>query len=360
MVNRYSDFINAITFFVIVFLMVSLSRYTRQHHPSAISIPETVLLLPEGGTIEELIEIMQARQFQFDLDEFNWFAKVYGWRSFRSGRYELDSEMSYDAFLSKLARGLQDPLRITVGAGLEQHRLIQRISAQLRFTEEELLYAMNDSILLADLAIEPHHLMGRILPNSYEMFWTTSPEQFLRRMLQEFDRLVTEPYATRMEEIGLSVDQVTTLASIIEWEVRFVDEKPRVSGLYWNRLRSGMLLQADPTVIYAIGERRRLLFSDYRVDHPYNTYRIRGLPPGPLNNPRISSIEAALFPESHNYIFMVATPGGYHTFTRTYEEHRSESRKFTNWLREQREIRQQREAEAAALNSQSADTAGGR
>jgi UPF0755 protein len=358
MINRDNLLIVASTYFLISVLMVFLSRYTRLENPSAIKVSEPVLLLYDGGTLTELTAIMRENGIEFDEMELQWASRILGWGSFRSGRYVLEPNMSYEAFLGKLVRGLQDPARIVIGAGLEQERLITRVANQFRFTADELRSAMNDPDILAELNIEPQHLIGRILPNSYELFWTASPEQFLKRMLQEFDRLVTDPYFDRIVELGMTVDEITTLGSIIEWEVRFVDEKPRVSGLYWNRLRIGMRLQADPTVNYAIGERRRLFNSDYLVNHPYNTYRINGLPPGPLNNPRISSIEAALYPESHNFFFMVATPDGYHTFTRTYDEHLRESRKWTNWLREQRQIRQQREA-AAAINAQT-DVAQGR
>lgn len=267
----------------------------------------------------------------------------------------IDNPMTYGNFFTKLSFGLQDPMRVVIGGGLERDRFILRVAGNFRFSADELSYAMSDSTLLMDLGVENNQLIGRLLPNTYEMYWTTSPEQFLRRMMQEFDRAVTQPYASRADELGLTLDQVTTLASIIEWEVRHVDEKPRVSGLYWNRLNRRMLLQADPTVAYAIGERRRLLFSDYRVDHPYNTYRIRGLPPGPINNPRLTSIQAALYPEEHNYLFMVATPEGYHAFTTNYQDHLRESRKWTNWLREQREIRARMEAEAARNEPVTAD-----
>jgi UPF0755 protein len=212
------------------------------------------------------------------------------------------------------------------------------------------MLAMVDTTFLMKYEIEQSDLVGRLIPNTYEMYSTITPEQFLDRMMLEFDAAVIQPYALRANELNLTIDQITTLASIIEWEVRHVDEKPRVSGLYWNRLNRRMLLQADPTVVYAIGDRRRLLFSDYRVNHPYNTYRVRGLPPGPLNNPRLTSIQAALFPEEHNYLFMVATPEGYHSFTTNYQDHLKESRKWTTWLREQREIRAKRETEQQLLD----------
>lgn len=347
MLNRSSEITIAIALFLVAFLMVFLSRYSRLESTFAIQPDEfqEVLLLHDGGTLHELIPILHQNNIQFDEAELLWAADIKGWRGFRAGRYEVSKPFSYDEFLSKLGRGLQDPFRVMVPGGQDTERLIQRISNQFRFEADALERVMNDSSFLASIEVEQHHLIGRLLPNTYEMYWTASPEQFLRRLMQEFDNAVKLPYEARATELGLTIDEVTTLASIIEWEVRHVEEKSRVSGLYWNRLNRRMRLQADPTVAYAIGERRRLLFADYRVNHPYNTYLFAGLPPGPINNPRITSIKAALYPERHNFIFMVATPDGYHTFTTNYNDHLRESRRWTAWLREQRQIRQQRELE---------------
>lgn len=344
-----------ITAIFLAFLLVFLNRYNRLENPAAVIPGQTVLLLAEDGQLQDLIPTLIELEYEINKEDFTWAINTYGLINYRAGRYVINNPMTYGQFFTKLSFGLQDPMRVVIGAGLERDRFIQRVAGNFRFSAEELTYAMSDSTLLMDIGVENNQLIGRLLPNTYEMYWTTSPEQFLRRMMQEFDRAVTQPYSSRAEELGLSLDQVTTLASIIEWEVRHVDEKPRVSGLYWNRLNRRMLLQADPTVAYAIGERRRLLFSDYRVDHPYNTYRVRGLPPGPINNPRLTSIQAALYPEEHNYLFMVATPEGYHAFTTNYQDHLRESRKWTNWLREQREIRARMEAEAARNEPVTAD-----
>lgn len=356
MTNRSSEFTIALAVFLVVFIMVFLSRLTRLESVLAVQPQQKVLFLPEGGSLDDLIEIMHQNEFVFNESELRWAANIKGWKVFLPGRYEMAEVYSYDGFLSRVARGLQDPFRVSIPSGQEYDRLVQRISNQFRFEEEELRNAMADSSFLAEYDVAEHRLIGRILPNTYEMYWTSTPQQFLRRMMSEFEVAVNAPYAERAKELNLSIDQIITLASIIEWEVRHVDEKPRVSGLYWNRLRRNMRLQADPTVTHAIGERRRLLFSDYRVNHPYNTYLFAGLPPGPINNPRISSIRAALYPEQHNYFFMVATPQGYHSFTTTYNEHLRESRRWTSWLREQRNIRQQREAEVESMRLQEADS----
>lgn len=355
---RKEDIIISVSVFLLVLLVVFLSRLTRLESGESLEINDSiVLLLPENGKISDLVPVLLADSVAVDSLEFEWARKLLNVEAYISGRYVFDQSISYRDFFTKLNRGLQDPMMVTIPSGQFQDRFIERISNRFRFSEDELRSSMSDTLFLSNYGIRVDQVIGRMIPNTYEMYWTVSAEQFLQRMFTEYDKAVTEPYSIRAQELGLTLDEVNTLASIIEWEVRHVDEKPRVSGLYWNRLNRRMLLQADPTVSYAIGERRRLLFSDYRVNHPYNTYRVRGLPPGPLNNPRLTSIQAALFPEEHNFLFMVATPEGYHAFTTNYQDHLRESRKWTAWLREQMEIRARREAEAQSQSQSSNSSA---
>jgi UPF0755 protein len=353
---RKEDLILGISVFLMVLLVTFLSRFTRLESNSSIQVEESVTLyLPESGDLVDLIPELIVNGIEVDSSEYIWALNILDVQSFAAGRYVINEGVSYRDFFAKLSRGLQDPMMVTIPIGQFQNRFIERVSSRFRFSEEELSAAMSDTTFLSEYGVRVDQVIGRMIPNTYEMYWTISAEQFLERMFVEFNKAVTEPYLNRAQELGLTLDEVTTLASIIEWEVRHVDEKAKVSGLYWNRLNRRMRLQADPTVNFAIGERRRLLFSDYRVNHPYNTYRVTGLPPGPLNNPRLTSIEAALFPEEHNYIFMVATPEGYHSFTTNYQDHLRESRKWTAWLREQREIRARMESESK-VNSETQPT----
>ena len=336
----------SVALFLIGFMSVAFDREIRLNRADTIVLNDQNVYLYENIGLNELIDSLKQSDIKFNEDELRWSAGILKYSSFKAGHYEFPEQTSYTTFLSKLARGLQEPVYVIIPAGVTKDIFIQRVAAQFRFSEHELEQAMFNEHLLTEYDVKEHALIGRMIPNSYEYYWTSSAENFTNRMLRTFDETVTKRYKNRLNEINRTIDEITTMASIIEWEVRHVEEKPRVSGLYWNRIRRNMMLQADPTVSYAIGERRRLLYSDYRYNHPYNTYLFRGLPPGPINNPRLSSIEAALYPENHNYLFMVATPEGYHAFTRTYDEHLRESRKWTTWLREQRLIRQQMEAEA--------------
>jgi UPF0755 protein len=342
------DFITGIVLFSVISLLAYFYRDARLNNPAGITGDAgSIVFLYEQEDLDGLVGLFNEAEIQFDEPRFRWAAHIFGWRNFLPGRYDLTGEQTYESVLRIFGNGLQTPGNVTIHTGQWEERFIQRVSAQMRFTEEELFEALRDTAMLEKHGLQQHHVMGRMLPNTYEMYWTSTAEQFIDRMLAEFDRAAVQPYAERYEELRMSVDQITTLASIIEWEARYDHEKPKISGLYWNRLNNRWRLQADPTVSYAIGERRRLFNRDYQFVHPYNTYRISGLPPGPINNPALSSIRAALFPEDHDYFFMVATPEGVHTFTRTYADHRRESRKWQQYIREQTAIRQQREREAA-------------
>ena len=336
---------------ILSFILVFGSRYNRLYNSQAISSEISVeLYLTERTNLQDLGIQLEKLSIEIDKDELNWAGRVLGWRFFRPGLYVIDQDYSYGDFLSKLARGIQDPANVTVLPGTDRDRLSRMLAAQLSADSISFRSLFTDS---SDLAMETgltgEELFSRMLPNTYQIYWTSNPQAVVRRILNEFNSRVTNQYSDQIANSGYDVNEIVTLASIVEWEARLNDEKPKIAGLYLNRLNRNMLLQADPTVLYAIGERRRVLFEDYQFDHPYNTYINRGLPPGPITNPDESSIIAVLEPMDHEYLFMVAAPDGSHQFSRTFEEHRQASAEWRRWIREQYRIRDQREREEALL-----------
>ena len=333
------------------FILVFGSRYNRLYNSQAISSEISVeLYLTERTNLQDLGLQLEKLSIEIDKDELNWAGRVLGWRFFRPGLYVIDQDYSYGDFLSKLARGIQDPANVTVLPGTDRDRLSRMLASQLSADSISFRSVFTDS---SDLAMETgltgEELFSRMLPNTYQIYWTSNPQAVVRRILNEFNNRITNRYSDQIANSGYDVNEIVTLASIVEWEARLNDEKPKIAGLYLNRLNRNMLLQADPTVLYAIGERRRVLFEDYQFDHPYNTYINRGLPPGPITNPDESSIRAVLEPMDHEYLFMVAAPDGSHQFSRTFEEHRQASAEWRRWIREQYRIRDQREREEALL-----------
>lgn len=329
--------------FFIFFSIFYFSRDSRISNQYAIdSDTDLVLFLDERSNLEELIEYISESGLDFDLSELRWVSSLLGWRTFSPGRYEISGPYSYREFLSKLALGHQDHAPITIHPGMNIGRLCASLGRQMRADSSEFAAVFTDSSeLLLELQYKPEALFSRMLPDTYNLYWTSTPERVVNRIYNEFDRNIKNRFEDEISNNSLDLDELLTLASIIEWEARHNHEKPRISGLYWNRLRRNMRLQADPTVIYAIGEHRRLLFEDYQLDHPYNTYMIDGLPPGPITNPDIRSIEAAINPEEHDYLYMVANPDGGHVFSRTFEEHRMASAEWRRWIQEQYRIRQE-------------------
>jgi UPF0755 protein len=184
------------------------------------------------------------------------------------------------------------------------------------------------------------HLFGYMLPETYFVYWRTSPADVVRKIKQEFDQYYARLDGSDNPPQDLTSAEVVTVASIVEWESYHTPEKPAIAGVYLNRLRIGMKLDADPTVQYGLleteGQKRRLLRVDYQLDHPYNTYLLRGLPPGPITNPSPSSIRAVLQPEAHKYLYFVATADGTHKFSRTLREHVRASEEYFQAMREQR------------------------
>jgi UPF0755 protein len=339
------EFIALLILLTAVTLILSGWRNYRLHNPSAIQsdIPVEIYLHEPTG-IDSLIEKMDSLEINVDSKELSWAGRVLGWRNFRPGLYIVDGSQSYEEFLSNMARGIQNAASVTILSGSDPERIAITLGNQLKADAEEFSRIFSDSSDMAqELNLSGEELFSRMLPNTYQIYWTSSPENAVQRVYNEFNRMIADRYRDEISESPYSLNEIITLASIVEMEAKVAEEKPRIAGLYLNRLNRNMLLQADPTVIYALGERRRLLFEDYRFDHPYNTYIHAGLPPGPITNPDEASIRAVLNPEIHDYLFMVAAPDGSHRFSRTFEEHRQASAEWRRWIQEQYRLRDERE-----------------
>jgi len=339
----------ALLIFILGFAVVFGTRYSRLYSEESVKAPGDVeLLVQERIGMEELYQTLDSLHVTVDYENLMWAGNLLGWRTFRPGRYEINSNISFPELLSNLAKGIQDPGNVVVHSGIDASILSERLSKQMKADSVSFAKLFTDSSEIAlELGLTRDELFSRMLPNTYQLYWTSSPEAVVRRFYREFEVKVANGLADEIARSSFTLDEVITLASIVEWEARDADEKKRISGLYQNRLDRNMRLQADPTVIYALGERRRLLYEDYSFEHPYNTYLNAGLPPGPITNPDLRSIRAVLNPEEHDYLFMVATPEGNHDFNETFEEHRESSKKWRRWIREQFRIKREMERKEA-------------
>lgn len=242
----------------------------------------------------------------------------------RPGYYTWESGATAVDILRKIVRRDETLVRVLIPPGVTLERIATVGGRHLAAGPEGFREALQDEALLRELGLRPETVLGYLLPDTYLFRWLTPPADVLRHIKGHVDRLA-EREGPLPE--GYSLTDVLSMAAIVEWETSKEAEKARVAGVYYNRLRIGMPLQADPTVQFGLieieGQKRRLFVRDYQLDHPYNTYRFRGLPPGPITNPSASSIRAALKPESHPYLFFVAGAGldGTHQFSATYAEH---------------------------------------
>ncbi|MDX1741923.1 MAG: endolytic transglycosylase MltG, partial [Rhodothermales bacterium] len=214
------------------------------------------------------------------------------------------------------------------------------LARDMAFDADSFLAALSDTTLAHSLSTDTTHLFGFMMPETYFFYWQTPPEEVIRTVKREFHRRYERLAAAATLQLDLPVEDVVNLASVVEWESGITEERPRIAGVYLNRLRNRWRLQADPTVQYAIlaaeGSKRRLFFKDYRIQHPYNTYLFGGLPPGPITNPSPSAIEAVLRPEEHRYFYFVATGDGGHIFSRTLAEHERNARSYRQLMQQRR------------------------
>ncbi|TYP95183.1 UPF0755 protein [Fodinibius salinus] len=332
-------------FFLSAFLIAEL-RWSRLQNSYAIHTDSPVHLYLDSQTdFKTLSQTLADSGLINDQGELRWAADLMGWKTFQKGHYLVDRGFTYQEFLSKLGRGIQDPVSVTVLPGKSMGQIIDKLAEALQPDSLAFHHTFTDSVVLARHNLNEKELIGRLYPNTYSLFWTSSPEKVLQRILREFNKAVVTQHEQQIDSLNYSLNEILTLASIVEWEAKSEEEKATISGLYWNRLERGMRLQADPTVNYALGERRRLLYEDYQIEHPYNTYVIRGLPPGPITNPSLNAIKATIYPKEHDYLYMVASPDGTHDFSETFEEHKQKSERWRRWLRKQYRIKEQQNSQ---------------
>jgi len=291
-----------------------------------------------GNVIEEV------SPFVDDLGDFIWMANQKKYRNIKGGRYILKKGMSANELVNLLRSGNQTPILVSFNNQDTLEKLAGRIAEQIEADSISLLNAFRDSEFLASNKLNQKSALEIFLPNSYEFYWNTSAESFRKRMLTLYNHFWTKDRLQKAENLNLTRSEVITLASIVQKETAQKSERPIVAGLYLNRLKSGIPLQADPTVIYAIKQEKgqdfevkRVLLVDLKLESPYNTYMHRGLPPSLIAMPDISSIDAVLNPTKHNYIYMCADVDnlGFHAFATTLREHNRNAAKYHQWITKQ-------------------------
>lgn len=259
----------------------------------------------------------------------------------KSGRFRVYKGSGNKEIINSLKFN-NTPITVTFNNQERIQDLAGRISKQISADSLSLLNAFLEKNFLMENGFNNFNLISMYIPNSYEFFWNVEPKIFRDKMLEEYNNFWNEDRIEKAKSIGLSKTEVIALASIVQKESVKLDERPVIARVYLNRLKKKMKLQADPTIIYSIKSYynnfdtiiRRVLYRDLKLNSLYNTYKIKGLPPGPISMPDISSIDAVLNSRNHNYIFFVADPynPGYHLFASKLSQHNKNRRVYTRWL----------------------------
>ncbi|HEY9008505.1 MAG TPA: endolytic transglycosylase MltG [Ohtaekwangia sp.] len=329
-----------IIFLVVAILGISFSYYAYQivYTPNIlVDHDDRLFIIKEGSTFKDIQRELHESRIVNDLISFSFLAKITGYADeLKPGRYILRRNMTNLQALKILKSGKQEPVKVTFNNVRLIPELAERITKNLGMTPEEfeaalIKFAMNNSY-----GFNKDNVMTMFIPNTYEVYYNVTPEALVERMHSEYDKFWTEERKAKAKEVGLTPIEVSILASIVQAETINADEAPIIAGLYLNRLRKGIALQADPTLVFAVGDftLKRVLNVHKEIDSPYNTYKYPGLPPGPINMPEIRSIQAVLNYTPSNYYYMCAKEdfSGNHNFTNSYEEHMRNAARYQKAL----------------------------
>lgn len=287
--------------------------------------------IPKGSTLAQITDLLAEKNIVTNKNIFIITASLMGYNNkIPAGVFALKNANNNYRIVKQLVRGNPEMIKVTLLEGWTISQVSQAISESMNLSSEILSSLCYDEQFIIELGLEEKSLEGYLFPDTYLFLESENdPKEILRQIVSEFNEVYKDNLRERTEQIGLTINEVLTLASIIEGEAIFDSERAIIAAVYHNRLKKRMRLQADPTIQYIIKDGpRRLSLSDLKIDSPYNTYLNSGLPPGPIGNPGKASILAVLYPDDNDYLFFVARGDGYHTFTRTIDEHNQAKREF--------------------------------
>jgi UPF0755 protein len=299
---------------------------------------EKIIYLYEDSTPEQAMQVLEKDSIISDRSTFDMLIRLKNVERFKSGRYKITNGIRTNQLINMFRAGLQSPILVKVDGVRDIYNLAGSLSKQLKHDSTEFINAILDQKILSEHKLKPEEAISLILPNTYELFWNVSPEKFMDRMIQISTNYWSRENIDKANKLNLSISEVYTLASIVKGETIKKEEASKIAGLYLNRLRMGMPLEADPTITFALNLKKaqRVYFNDLKVNSAYNTYKNKGLPPGPIFMVEPHFLDAVLNAEDHNYIFMCAQPGrtGLHNFSTNFSQHNVYAALYRKWLNE--------------------------
>jgi len=309
---------------------------------------EYVVFVREDQNPRDIFDELVKANILENENSFILVAQQKKWSTAKTGRYIVKNGMSNNDLVNMFRAGLQTPVLVTINQVESVADVAGMAAKQLKIDSTEIFNALTNTDFLAIENLDYATVRSIIIPNTYEFYWNVSANAFRDRLLKEYAGFWVGENRMLAEGLNLSPLQVSVLASIVEKETAKTDEMPVVAGLYINRLQKGMLLQSDPTVIYAKRlkegmdiEINRVFYVDLEIDSPYNTYKYVGLPPAPITIPTLQALSAVLHANNHSYIFMCADPErpGYHSFAANLNQHNINKQKYVKWLNDNRILR---------------------
>jgi UPF0755 protein len=285
-----------------------------------------VIYIPTGSSYEQVLDTLESNLTIKNLKVLKWVANKKNYQALiKPGKYVIDRDLTYNGLINLLRSGRQTPVRITFHNIRTLNQLAGKIGKQIEADSSQIINFLSDDSNFSSVGFINENIIALFIPNTYEFFWNTDAKGLYNRMLKEYRLFWNDQRLAKAKEKGLDPKEVAILASIIDDEVAKPDEKSRIAGVYLNRLKRGIPLQACPTIKFALNDFTitRVLYTHLQTDSPYNTYKHRGFPPGPIGCPSIEGIDAVLNAEQHDYLYFAAKAdfSGYHNFSRTLAEH---------------------------------------
>lgn len=322
-------------------LLTSLSFYFYQAFFAANILVDretpVFLKVPKDAEYKQVLDSLVQNNIINDIVTFSFVAKVMGYQeSVKPGNYRIQPRLSNKDLVTLLRSGRQTPVNITFNNIRTHEDLAIKITQNLEIKPDEVMDLLQDEEFIAKYGFDSHTIMSMFIPNTYEVYWNTDALSLFDRMHKEYERFWTAERIQKAETMNLSPLEVSVLASIVQAETSKADERSKVAGVYVNRLHRNIPLQADPTLVYALGDFsiKRVLNVHKDIESPYNTYKYAGLPPGPINLPEINSLDAVLNYQEHNYLYFCAKEdfSGYHAFATNLRDHMNNARRYQNAL----------------------------
>lgn len=349
-VNKIPMFLKVIVILLFIALVATgvllYDTFRKIYQPNVILESGKIsnLYIPTGSQLEDVVNILFENNLIADKGSFEWLAEKKNYKNhIYPGRYKIQDGMSNNQLINMLRSGKQEPVRLAFNNIRTHEQLAGVIGQQLEPDSVQIRKLLEQNSFLSQFGFEHKTVLAMFIPNTYELYWNISPSSLMERMKKENDKFWDKNRMTKLQNIGLTKLEVSILASIIEEETNKVDELPVIAGVYINRLKKGIRLQADPTIKFAIGNFtvNRVLKKHLEIDSPYNTYKYAGLPPGPIRMPSIPAIDAVLNYQKHQYLYFCAKEdfSGYHRFAKTLQEHNRNASLYQNALNKRRILR---------------------